>query len=63
MTKKDYLKFAAAAKFMLDDCQCSLFAQSEICRLIEMWAEILAADNPRFDRRRFLAAAGVQQSR
>lgn len=37
-----------------------LFSQSEVLGMALRLADMLQADNPRFDRARFLAACGVQ---
>ena len=50
MTRKDYVNLAAAL---------SVFPTSAVHRAyVEAIADVLAADNPRFDRDRFYKAAG-----
>ncbi len=64
MTRKDYVLIAAALRdTLLIDCPTESYLQgakaahvSAVTRL----ADSLARDNPRFDRERFLKAAGVQ---
>ena len=61
MTKKDYVRIAA----VIDDCRAdwsspgSPYTQAVLDGLARKFARILAADNGKFDRIRFLAAAGV----
>jgi hypothetical protein len=52
MTRKDYVAIAAAiARAQLNqDCQ----------MVADCIADVMARDNPRFDRARFLKACGVQ---
>ena len=58
MTKKDYIAIA----------DCILSARNECCKtaplalnmVVSYLVDKLAADNPRFDRARFLTACGVQ---
>jgi hypothetical protein len=58
MTHKDYVLIAAALKSSSED---GAFSIDEMVRNIaHRLAESLALDNPRFDRGRFLKAAGVQ---
>lgn len=52
MTRKDYVLIAAAIKGVGPDSDTA----SNIAHTL---AAALAQDNPRFDRRRFLVAAGV----
>lgn len=58
MTRKDYVKIAALLKKYL-----SLTVDEEkalMVWLIDDFAKMMADDNPRFDRQRFLEAAGVR---
>ncbi len=52
MTRKDYVLIAAA----LNSCAQGADKSTVVYQL----ADALARDNPRFDRERFLKAAGVQ---
>lgn len=66
MTRKDYVAIAAAIMAARRDIKLKEPHESHA----DMWdgaslaaehiAEVMAADNPRFDRARFLKAAGVQ---
>ena len=58
MTRKDYVKFAAMFRSMLADCgnHASTAGVTETC---ERTANLFQADNPNFDRERFLKACGV----
>ena len=49
MTKKDYVKLAAAIK-----------EGGATPDFVEMLMEVLEADNPRFDRVKFLIACGLK---
>lgn len=71
MTKKDYVKLAAAlaaAKPAAPYTLVTKFDRDDVRGIsTEVWqgtvhnvADVLSADNPRFDRERFLAAAGVR---
>lgn len=58
MTRKDYILIAAALKEARDTIASEYhlgYKQAAYCL-----ADALARDNPRFDRERFLKAAGVQ---
>ena len=59
MTKKDYIKFAAMFKGMRSDCA-SYLAEEMVNIACDQTANIFAADNPNFDRARFLKACGVE---
>lgn len=60
MTKKDYI---AIAKVISDErnhpASGSKAAQVTCDRLAHRFADMLASDNPRFDRARFLQACGA----
>lgn len=62
MTRKDYVLIAAALhqararQFQADRAQ----GFEAIGHAADILADVLAKDNPRFDRSRFLAACGVQ---
>ncbi len=55
MTRKDYVLLAEAIK----NCNVNDDEQFGVDACAECIADALAADNPRFDRARFLKAAGV----
>lgn len=60
MTRKDYAAIAAAlaeAREIAGQTQGSV-GRIGVAIATQQVAEVLAADNPRFDRARFLAAAG-----
>lgn len=64
MTRKDYVKVAAvladaATRETRDDRPDDPGRAPIVAELAHDLAELMAADNPRFDRARFLAAAGV----
>ena len=56
MTRKDYVAIAAAIKTAdrYDD------GEQIAAAIVQNIAGVMAADNPRFDRARFLKACGVQ---
>jgi hypothetical protein len=58
MTRKDYILIAAAIKAVNRSHDSSVV--NGIRWTAERIADVLARDNPRFDRERFLTAAGVQ---
>lgn len=53
MTRKDFIKLAAACKLIA--------RRPERLRVATMLAEICQADNPRFDEKRFFAACGTPE--
>lgn len=64
MTKKDYELIARALKAArvsntLDDPNKALY-NNGIDNAVALMARVLAQDNPRFNRERFLIACGVQ---
>jgi len=61
MTRKDYIKFADAITYAGELVENGTIynAQAALFFMRSAIAEILAADNPRFDRNRFTAAAKV----
>ncbi len=65
MTRKDYIALAASLKSVARFARAdSEVTPAEVAALAaEVIADALAADNPRFDRSRFLAACGVAPSR
>lgn len=73
MTKKDYCKFAGMILYRLNQCKvpaseheteegCKmrLFYQTGITDIAYDMVEAFKADNPRFDRERFLKACGIE---
>ncbi len=62
MTRKDYVAIAAALKqaHSYSDTQASQDFNCGLKTAANRIADHFAADNARFDRARFLAAAGVQ---
>ena len=61
MTRKDYVLIAAAIKQTVEDMEpLSVAAQAALIGVSLNIAIELVHDNPRFDRARFLDAAGVQ---
>ena len=64
MTKKDYVKIAAALKCTRGISSAAnmpgfVIVDDAMTRI----AEVLAADDPKFDRARFYAACGVEDAR
>ena len=63
MIKKDYVKFAAMLKDVNKHQACELNYREgwhgATSSIIQRTAEVFAADNPNFDRARFLSACGV----
>ncbi len=55
MTRKDYVLISDVLRDALD----SIIDDMALEALASRFADELALDNPRFDRERFLAAAGV----
>ena len=64
MTRKDYIKLAAAIRAQRDIQQSTeprgKFYRAAIDAVAESIAAVLAADNPNFDRQRFLTACGLE---
>ena len=63
MTRKDYIAIAAA---IADGALINCATQTELamnnatrCKIAGQLADLMARDNPRFDRARFLKACGV----
>lgn len=69
MTKRDYMLIAQTFAHMLDKNnqpaerpEDELFGRWEgLCDAARQFAHVLAQENPRFDRDRFLKACGVTQ--
>ena len=60
MTRKHYIKFAGTFRHALDlSQQRDLLVNNAVRDIADTMADICAADNPRFDRERFLAACGM----
>lgn len=61
MTKKDYVKLAAICKNLASDPRFSGTVEQRLTltEVIGRVADCLQADNPHFDRRRFLQACGA----
>ena len=57
MTRKDYVKFAEMLKAQQHTPGKD---RLQISRIIHATVDIFAADNPNFDRDRFLTACGVE---
>lgn len=57
MSRKDYVAIAAAIRAEYKAVSDGPALQRSVERVAERIANVLAADNPRFDRDRFLAAA------
>lgn len=55
MSRKNYVRFAKLAKVIYTTTEDKLLAEL----IAEKMCEIFEEDNPRFDRERFLAAAGA----
>lgn len=63
MTRKDYIKLAAAMKEAMQETARSPRAiawNDAVTYAAGRVADALASDNPRFDRARFLTACGVE---
>lgn len=58
MSRKDYEALAAAISTTKDETREILGSFSVLKRTTERVADVLAADNPSFDRGRFMLAAG-----
>ena len=65
MTRKDYVALAAALTEAHEDVESSTLLNDDYCKLnahigidlaVDAIASVLAANNPAFDRRRFVAA-------
>lgn len=63
MTKKDYVKIAnvlATFKTYSESMPASPWRQTALEEITGRMADMLAQDNPRFDRTRFLKACGLE---
>lgn len=62
MTRKDYIRIAEAIQSARYTCsQAGTETANKACNVVAFeFARLLAADNPRFDRERFLTACGVE---
>lgn len=63
MTRKDYVAIAAALRqFYMDDERESIHTASGAVEYVaHNIANVMARDNPRFDRQRFLRACGIEK--
>ena len=61
MTRKDYIAIAAAFKAQQPVSTCDADKHAQYTQDVCAVADVLAADNPRFDYGRFYAAAGFVQ--
>ena len=59
MTRKDYVKFAEMFRGMFTNCINDI-ERITIIEACEQTSDIFSADNPNFDRERFLTACGVE---
>lgn len=59
MTRKDYVAIAAGIRAEVEAGP-NKNGSTALQRVAERIAEVMAQDNPRFDRARFLKACGVQ---
>lgn len=59
MTRKHYEAIAAAIREESDAFPTDLVVRGTLERLASALGGVFAADNPRFDRARFLAACGI----
>lgn len=62
MTRKDYVAIAAAithAQAVMEASRCTETAASALGTIAGTIADVMANDNPRFDRARFLKACGI----
>lgn len=57
MTRKDYRKIAGAIRAAREVNNAN--AVMDVMAVIEAICNVLARDNPRFDREKFLAACGI----
>ena len=62
MTRKDYVAIAKAFDYLRQVAGCGrdAIATQTVTDCAVAVANVMAADNPRFDRERFLKACGVQ---
>lgn len=60
MTRKDYVLLAAALLRSKPDSSSTYMEQDQWERDVKSVADALAGDNARFERQRFIDAAGVQ---
>jgi len=60
MTRKDYVKIAAAIRQHVEANSAESY-QTAFSMIAKSVADVLADDNARFDRQRFLTACGVNE--
>jgi hypothetical protein len=58
MTRRDYIKIAAALRLSKPGAGAPTAAVAQFISTVTNVAEVLALDNPNFDRARFHAASG-----
>lgn len=58
MTRKDYIAFAKAIKNTLDETGETLDHSPVMQKMVQKTADVFVADNPRFDRPKFIQACG-----
>ena len=63
MSKRDYVAIAKAIKdSIVEPAQRSLTHYTACADVADRIADVCAADNPRFDRKRFLDACGLDKT-
>ena len=61
MTKKHYDQFAEIIKYTYTDIESSSYGDIELARkMANMVIKVSIKDNPRFDKKRFLADCGLK---
>ncbi len=60
MSKKDYELIAAIIRQAGNDAMGGYTAQGVVTQITQQFAELARADNPRFDRARFMDACGLR---
>ena len=62
MSIEDYQKFARMLKDELADCKYKFNPESTIVDVIRSVACVFTEDNPRFDRKKFYLASGLNEN-